>query len=232
MLCPDSCRGCGAQGELLCERCKKYIFEHYRNVGKNYDENVFEKVFGVGYRDEIIGELVEEYKYYSLRGMARVLAEILDNTVLREIGAIVDGKSKPVVVPLPTTRKHIRARGFDHVELILKKSDEVQERFETKRLLLRAKDSVQVGASEKMRLKQAKDAYKFNPRYLNNGVIIDEFKDRPVVLFDDIWTTGASLTEGAKILCNVGVSRVYGIVLAVNRRGRKPILRRGNFDDI
>ncbi|MBQ6605405.1 ComF family protein [Candidatus Saccharibacteria bacterium] len=271
VLCPENCRGCGEKGELVCGRCKKYIFEHYENhcpvckkkisggvcseckkgakrrkggvfleegdVEKGKEAyRVFKGIYSVGYRDEFIGELVEEYKYYSVRGLARGLGEILEKTAIRELkndffwdykgkykkqGSL---KGRVLMVPLPTARKHIRERGFDHTELILKKVRE----GERKRLLVRAKDTTQVGASEAVRLKQAKEAYNLNPKFLGeNGRFKEEVLKRSVVLFDDVWTTGASMIEAAKNLRNAGATEIYGVVLAVNRKGRKPILRRG-----
>ena len=263
VLCPENCRGCGVRGGMLCERCKKYIFAHYRNHcpvckqemsggicrkckegrtcigGEDKDKRayeIFKGIYSVGFRDESIGELVEEYKYYSVRGLARGLGEILEKTAIRELkndffwdykgkykkqGSL---KGRVLMVPLPTARKHIRERGFDHTELILKKVRE----GERKRLLVRAKDTTQVGASEAVRLKQAKEAYNLNPKFLGeNGRFKEEVLKRSVVLFDDVWTTGASMIEAAKNLRNAGVTEIYGVVLAVNRKGRKPILRRG-----
>ena len=273
VLCIEKCRGCGDRGGFLCERCKKYIFEHYKNhcpvckrevrggvcrecLGEAcrkgsevcWEESrergevserekgkevygVFSGLFSVGFRDEIIGEMVEEYKYYSVRGLSRVLGEILEKTAIRELRREVKGYKNIVVIPLPTSRKHIRERGFDHTELILRKTGGVR----VLRLLIRAKDTTQVGASEKKRLAQAKEAYNLNPKYFEKEAE-GEFRIRekyrgilggPVVLFDDIWTTGASMTEAAKILKRMGFLRIYGVVLGTNRKGRKPEIRRG-----
>ncbi len=284
VLCPENCRGCGVRGGMLCERCKKYIFAHYRNHcpvckqemsggicrkckegrtcigGEDKDKRayeIFKGIYSVGFRDEIIGELVEEYKYYSVRGLAGGLAEILEETVFQEAEEKIlnrgsgsfkgqnvqksTGKLPLILVPLPTARKHIRERGFDHTKLIMKKVSRDFKRGEAEvlELLLRAKDTTQVGASEKKRLKQAKEAYKLNPKYFREssegGFRIRkgyrEVLKRPIVLFDDVWTTGASLTEAAKMLQRAGVKEIYGVVLAVNRKGRKPVLRRGVFEE-
>ena len=284
VICPENCRGCGARGEMLCERCKKYIFAHYQNhcpvckqelsggvcrkckggrariegeeKGKGVYE-IFKGIYSVGFRDEIIGEMVEEYKYYSVRGLSGALAEILEGTVFREVGEKIfnrgsgsfkgqnvqksTGKLPLILVPLPTARKHIRERGFDHTKLIMKKVSRDFKRGEAEvlELLLRAKDTTQVGASEKKRLKQAKEAYRLNPKYfreVSEGEfqVKEKYREilrKPVVLFDDVWTTGASLTEAAKMLQRAGIREIYGVVLAVNRRGRKPILRRGIFGE-
>ena len=224
LLCTEKCRGCGAKGEVLCERCKKYIFEHYENK-KTTKNEVFKNVYMVGYRDEIIGEMVEEYKYYAMRKLGGVLGEILAKTAILELRRMLGENSEIIIVPLPTARKHIRERGFDHVLRILEGMKEFDSKIRIEKLLLRAKDTVQVGADEKVRRKQAKEAYGIN------GKVLGKFKNRdlPVVLFDDIWTTGASMIEAAKLLKASGFSEIYGVVLAVNRRGRKPEIRRGDF---
>ena len=227
VLCPENCRGCGDRGEILCGRCKKYIFRHYRNVAETYDKEIFKGVFSAGFRDEILGELVEEYKYYSARRFSRVLAEVFEKTILEKeffCSEKLKDELPLVLVPLPTSRKHIRERGFDHILEIAKRIRGI----EVSSLLSRAKDTTQVGASEKKRLMQAKEAYKINPRFSEER--FKDLKKRKIILFDDVWTTGASLTEAGRILKKEGFENLYGATLVVNRRGRKPELRRGGFD--
>lgn len=237
LICIEKCRGCGDKGSVLCQRCKNYIFEHYENHCPICKKKVlrgvcsecrekeaflaFRGIYTVGYRDEIIGELVEEYKYYAMRKIGGILGEILAKTAFLELPL---GKNREVcVVPLPTARKHIRERGFDHTLKILEGAKKKGANVRILKLLERAKDTVQVGADEKTRKKQAKEAYRIDERRLRNV----ENKAEPIVLFDDIWTTGASMVEAAKLLKKAGFSEIYGVVLAVNRQGRKPEIRRG-----
>ena len=57
----------------------------------------------------MIGQLAKEYKYGSVVALADVLAGFLDS-------ALPFFADEIIVVPLPTIARHIRERGFDHME--------------------------------------------------------------------------------------------------------------------
>ena len=154
LLFPQLCRGCGRRGEYLCGCCKNYIIERafiHEFLDEDFGEGVsskgvFDRLGWSGVRDEILGEMVEEYKYGPVRGMSyeivEVVAEVMEKWVLREdevarresgrkkVSEVTgkkmnEGKSegrgamvKIILVPMATNRKHVRERGFDHMRKI------------------------------------------------------------------------------------------------------------------
>ena len=181
----------------------------------------------IGAREGILGEIVEEYKYFSVERMAGMIAEIVTKGAEEIIPK--ENREKVVLVTMPTSRKHIKERGFDHMERI---GREIEKRAKAKRveLLLRAKDTVQVGASEEVRRKQAKEAVKLNPEFLTkDGKLKERFLEKKIVLVDDVWTTGASMREAGRMLKKAGVKRLYGVAIAKNRDGKSPQVKRGDF---
>ena len=191
LVFPHSCRGCGRLGEVLCERCKKYIIT---------SKMEFKSAVACDFRDSLLGEMVEEYKYNSVRAMGKVLAEILDAKMPEISGEVV-------VVPLPTIAKHVRERGLDHTYQIGKNLAR-RRGWKCEKLLTRAKDTVQVRASRKERLAQAKEAYKIAGAVNNN---------KTYVLLDDVWTTGASMGAAEKLLREAGARKIVKAVLVVSR---------------
>ena len=167
----------------------------------------FVMTFMVGWQDEVVGRLVKEYKYQSVRALARVLAELLDDSLP------VFGE-RAVVVPLPTVARHVRQRGLDHTDKIARELAKMRG-FEVERVLERNKDGVQVGAKADLRKKQAKEAYQ---------VVKKVDKKKIYLLLDDVWTTGASILEAGKLMQKAGAERIVAVVLAVNRGKRE---RRG-----
>ena len=219
LLCPYRCRGCRVLGEVLCECCKNDILgdkvNHCLKCGKVISDKCsecslpFSATFVVGYRDELIGALAEEYKFFGVRKLGGVLAEILDEF-------LPDFAGQVVIVPLPTIRKHVRERGVDHTLAVAKKL--AQKRgWEVQRLLARNKNTVQLGADEEKRRRQAKKAFLFQGE-------IDE--EKTYIVFDDIWTTGASMTEAGRILKKQGAKKIVAVVLATNRKGKRPEIKR------
>lgn len=123
-----------------------------------------------------------------------VLAELLDVRM-----EAVDG----VVVPLPTIRRHIRERGFDHTATIARKLA-----LPCEQLLRRRNKSVQVGAGAEARRRQAKEAY------VVKGA---PYEGREYWLLDDVWTTGSSMLAARKCLLEAGADKVSIAVLAKTR---------------
>lgn len=209
LICPHSCRGCGAIGEALCECCKNDIILEHRDFCPNCkgpvsnfccDNCHLPPIFTVGPRDRLLAAVIHDYKYHQNRALATKLAEILDQTL--------PVFSEPVtIVPLPTIRRHIRERGFDHMLLLAKKLSKLRG-FEVSQILMRAKNTVQVGADQLTRQKQAREAYALSGT-------VDPSKT--YLLLDDVWTTGASMKAALKKLQGAGAFRVFGAVLAVSR---------------
>lgn len=218
IVCPYHCRGCGKIGEILCECCKNYIIEEKLNHCPKCNKVItdhchdcrfpFSAEYVVGYRDELIGAIAEEFKFYGVRKMGRVLAEILDDF-------LPDFEAEVSIVPMPTIQRHIRERGLDHTCSVAKELAKMRG-WKVERLLVRNKNTVQLGANAVERRRQAKEAYKIA------GTIE---KEKTYVLFDDIWTTGASMTEAGKLLRDNGANKIVAVVLATNRK-KRPMIKR------
>ncbi len=244
---PEKCRGCGAVGGFLCERCKKYISE--KGVVREIEEKGdLPRAEYLGFRDEILGEMVEECKYAPARGLCAEIAEVvwweyfekvvnrgggsLAKRVLKKSEAETSAGSPLILVPMPTSRKHVRERGFDHMDLICREVARLSGGSVRRvRLLERAKDTVQVGASAEVRRRQAKEAVRMNLKFVgSSGRVLGEYRGAPVVLMDDVWTTGASMIEAGRILMRAGVKDLRGLAVTKNRSQKRPVIRHGEID--
>lgn len=121
--------------------------------------------------------------------------------VSRMMDAEIQEIRKIVLVPLPTIRKHIRERGFDHTlrlcfeleNFLQKRLDDFGISVEYQSFLVRKNKTVQVGKEKKERVKQAEKAYE-----IQEGIKIEN--KTLYILVDDVTTTGASLAAAKKIL--------------------------------
>lgn len=193
LLFPHSCRGCGLTGEVLCECCKNNIIKNRESLKKS-------NMYVVSRRDGLLDELIQDYKYHSIRALAQPLAEMLNAVIPENL------PKNSVIVPLPTATNHIRSRGFDHTYKIAKNLGKIRK-FKVEKILIRNKNTVQVGADRKTRLNQAKNAYIINPK-------IEIKKDVTYILLDDVWTTGASITAAKNLLQKTGAKNIKVAVLA------------------
>lgn len=224
MVLPNRCVRCQREGGIFCDRCKKYISIINPGYVMN-DMYGFEKLLVAGLKEGWFERMVRDFKYRGRRDYGEFLAEKLGEVILGEVkrmrfGDELSNKSgevtcgvlrkveteikeirQIVLVPLPTIRKHIRERGFDHTlrlcfeleEFLQKRFDDLGVSVEYQSLLVRKNKTVQVGKEKKERVKQAEKAYG-----ICEGVKIDA--NTLYILVDDVTTTGASLAAAKKIL--------------------------------
>ena len=193
LLFPHSCRGCGLTGEALCECCKN-------NIVRNREDFKKSNMYVVSRRDGILNQLVQDYKYHSIRALARPLAWLLDQVLPKNL------PKDSIVVPLPTATNHVRTRGCDHTYLLAKNLGKIRK-FKVEKILVRNKNTVQVGSTKKERFTQATKAYILNPK-------IKIQKDATYILLDDVYTTGASINAAKNLLKSAGAKNIKIALLA------------------
>ena len=238
MILPNRCVRCQRGGGIFCDRCKKYISIINPGYVMN-DMYGFEKLLVAGLKEGWFERLVRDFKYKGRRDYGEFLAEKLGEVILGEVkrmrfGDELSNKSgevtcgvlrkveteikeirQIVLVPLPTIRKHIRERGFDHTlrlcfeleEFLQKRFDDLGVSVEYQSLLVRKNKTVQVGKEKKERVKQAEKAYG-----IREGIKIEN--KTLYILVDDVTTTGASLLAAKKIL---QADQVWAAVLMKER---------------
>ena len=212
MVLPNRCVRCQREGGIFCDRCKKYI--SITNPGYVMEDVYgFEKLLVAGLKEGWFERMVRDFKYKGRRDYGEFLAEKLGEVILGEVKRIEIRKI--VLVPLPTIRKHIRERGFDHtLRLCFELEQVLQEKLkgsgisvEYQSLLWRKNKTVQVGKEKKERVKQAEKAYG-----IREGIKIEN--KTLYILVDDVTTTGASLLAAKKIL---QADQVWAAVLMKER---------------
>lgn len=108
-----------------------------------------------------------------------------------------------VIISVPIHRKRMKQRGYNQSELIAKDVAWNCNKAYLKKVLLK-KDNIlaQSSMEDKLdRIKNIKDAF-----YV--GQNIDLIKGKKVAIFDDVFTTGATVNECAKVLKKNGADSV------------------------
>jgi competence protein ComFC len=170
-----------------CTRCRERTFAFDRHW------SLFE------YRADV-RELIYYYKFRGKAGLAAVLATMLHRERPWE-------GSPDVIVPVPSRVERVRRRGFDHIELLARR-------------LSRLAGIPLVGCLRQKR-GRAQKALTVVERLANlrGRIVIPErmrarLAGRVVLLLDDIFTTGATVSECSRVLKNAGASVVYAVTLA------------------
>ena len=179
---------------------RDFKYKGRRDYGEFLAEKLAEVIFGEVKRMKLDDRSSEvERMKFDDRSSAKSGDE--PGGMLRKVETEIKEIRRIVLVSLPTIRKHIRERGFDHtLRLCFELENFLQKRLaklgmkvEYEDLLVRKNKTVQVGKEKKERMKQAEKAYG-----IREGIKIES--KTLYVLVDDVTTTGASLTAAKKIL--------------------------------
>lgn len=185
------CASCGKEAVIgergLCSDCERGI-ELF--VSAPPVEGIDGYTAAYVYND-VSSAMVKKLKYGGKKYEARVLADAIEIPAEWNIDA---------VVPVPLHRKRQYKRGFNQSELIAK---HLCRRYGLKlddRMLIRVKDTAQ----------QTKMTESGRRRNMKNAFLADEScRGQPILLIDDVRTTGATLSECAKSLKAGGSLNVY-----------------------
>jgi len=197
IIAPHPCYGCGKVGMLLCSHCKYNIInEPFMGCIVcqtpqidgicEYHDSPLDRAFIVSTRTDALENAINGLKFSNVKACARVLAELLDDSL-----PILPLNT--TIVPVPTVRSHVRRRGYDQVELIARHFATLRG-LKINHMLTRAGNSTQHTANRATREVQALSAFTLNP------TPSDEPSDGPILVLDDIITTGSTVLAASRLL--------------------------------
>ena len=194
-------------GEFLAEKLSEVIFGEVKRMKLDNRSSEVERI-KLDDRSSEVKRMKLDDRLSGRSGDVPVEVSGMMDVEMQEIRKIV-------LIPLPTIRKHIRERGFDHTlrlcfeleNFLQKRLEGLGVKVEYQDLLVRKNKTVQVGKVKKERMRQAEKAYG-----IREGIKIE---NRTLyILVDDVTTTGASLAAAKKIL---QTDRVWAAVLMKER---------------
>lgn len=215
LLLGARCHGCGLAGWGLCPTCRAMVARHrpYVTVPDPAPVGFPTTVTSAPY-EEVLRHVVSAHKDRQALALTRFLAERLALSVhalLAAPGARAAGR--PVsLVPVPSAAAAVRRRGFDATTSMA--------RLAARRLAPTHLVGVErLLAQRRGVLDQAGLTAEQRAANLRRGVRLRTAgRGRPVVLVDDVVTTGASLAEAARVLRAAGVEVLGAATVAATVR--------------
>lgn len=193
-LCTDCAQNCFEPPKSACYRCHKET-ANFATCPECCDRSPIGHLWIGSRYSGVAKELATLLKFQRTKAAASVIAEHLD----RCLPAL---PQDTIIVPVPTVNKRVRMRGYDQAELIAKALAR-RRGLSCRNLLRRLKATRQVGSGRRQRFEQLQGAFTAqNPH------------SRPVLLIDDVLTTGATLESAAKALSQAGVEQIDAAVFA------------------
>ena len=216
---PKFCLGCEKEGTYFCEDCKACLeisednFCLCENPKRLTEEGKCSNCqlkelnglyFTVSYQNKLIKKLIHQFKYEPyIKELAEPLANLIIThfLLLDKSNQIWKGK---ILVPIPLSKGKLKERGFNQAEEIAKNLSNFLK-IPLCNCLVKIKETPsQVDLSEKERRENIKRVFE----------IEEEAKDKRILLVDDVYTTGTTMNEAAKVLKEAGAKEVWGVVIA------------------
>ncbi|SFQ53370.1 competence protein ComFC [Psychrobacillus psychrotolerans] len=176
-----------------CKRCfakfeiSKSTIDFTDFLGTPY-EGAVDSVFCLYSYNEPMKEYLHQYKFLQDVALAKVFSGKLQQAFQRKEG---------IVVPIPMHPEKLKLRTFSQVDKLL---NAAQVPFQ--QLLTKTTSDSQGKKTKKERLETT-----------NLFEVISTIEAANYILFDDIYTTGATIHHAAKILKDAGAKRVDAITL-------------------
>ncbi|MDR0958517.1 MAG: ComF family protein, partial [Clostridiales bacterium] len=230
LLFPPKCAFCkeiipNAEGKkvLICRRCKGG-FNYFPKdsvccICGTYTENetvclrcssrtesfFFERNFAVTPYVDDVRRAIYDFKYAGDKRLARLFAEITAEYCDFEEITFAD-----MFIPVPISSGKLKKRRFNQSRLF---ADELSIIFGKKvaDILLRERETrPQSGLSITERTANVSGAFSMK----NKTEAVSLLKGSSVVIVDDIFTTGATINECAKVIKNYGAEHIFGLTFA------------------
>lgn len=230
LLLPAGCVSCGgwipkgggARPELVCAACRMRMRAgawprcprcHWpRGTGRTADttcrecEEWPETIAAARFAYELATpatDLVHGLKYEGWRALAIYMGDAMAR--LEDVRAQTE--TSTVVVPVPTTRRRLRTRGYNQAELLARRVAEVRELPMIEALERLGVTGSQTTLSREERRQNVREAFACSPA-------ADAVRGRRVLLVDDVLTTGATVSAAADALSAAGAATVVVLTFA------------------
>lgn len=206
LIFPKFCVTCGREGEWWCDQC--LVNSAIRPQGSrpaNYgqNDNYLDGILAFfNYEeDQPVVRLLKQFKYHQ----AFEIGEIWRKIIATQAAALAM-YTDFTLVPVPLHARRKRERGFNQAEVLARIVSGLPgwTRYKAGNLKRLRHTPRQAELSRVERLKNLTGAF----AWLGASV------PARVLLVDDVYTTGATMNECARVLKQAGTNLVYGLVLA------------------
>ncbi|WP_433252386.1 ComF family protein [Streptosporangium sp. CA-135522] len=217
LVLPPRCAGCDAPGALVCPRCAAELHGRPARRMPVPAPPGLPECWSATVYTSVVRRAIIAYKERGRTALAHPLAGALALTV-----AAATGDRPVTLVPVPSARPALRRRGHDPVSRLTELAAGYLRAAGwpttvAKVLVQRRRVADQAGLSSLQRAENL--ALAFRVTAARNGSEPSLWGGAgPIVLVDDIVTTGATLAEAARALREAGVAVPLAATIAATRR--------------
>ena len=195
MIQEPRCKKCGKpirkETEEYCYDCKRT--EHYYEWGRS-----------LWIHKEPVNEAIYAFKYKN----KRIYGKIFARELAMVYGKCLKEENVELIIPIPLHKSRRRERGYNQTEILAKYLSEYTGIEVDQTSLVRNKrTSPQKHYNDKERKKNIRHAF----------TLKKEIHAKSVLLIDDIYTTGSTIDEAARMLKKSGVINICFLTISVGQ---------------
>lgn len=205
---PSTCGACGKIcKEYICNKCsiklRKYEIKNNHVIKIRNKEKHFDELLCIFKYEDLIRDIIIKYKFQNKPYLYKTFAKI----ILKNKKTCGFLEKYDIIIPVPISKKRKHERGYNQTQLIAKEIAKILNIKLGNNILIKERDTkAQSKLSKKERVINIKDVFK----------IIDykTIKNMKILIFDDIYTTGSTANECARVLKEAGAQKVGVLTIA------------------
>ena len=238
LLFPPICAMCGKlDSNWICEKCYKFLSKlkviscQDNSIKKSYNfdtkdiecEKIDEKVIDIKREQENLEKkeifFDELFYFFNYKKCVRKLmlqykfshkayiSNLFITVILRDEICCRKMLFYDIMIPVPMFKKKKKQRGYNQTELIAEKiCKKLNIQLEENCLIKIRNTKVQSTLSGLERKENIKNAFCVNNK--------NKIKDKKIIVFDDIFTTGETVNEISRVLKQAGAKEILVVVIA------------------
>jgi competence protein ComFC len=215
LLFTKKCIICGeVECEIICSKCFKKIKAREQEYSIS-DKDHYNGIMIAGdLNDEILEKLIKKFKYNFNVKTGQILGLFLLNFFKEKINPNpilnkeeVFNKENSIIVPVPTTKRRERWRGFNQ-SYVLASFLSKKTKIPIFTGIIKTKETK---SQTKLKKEERKNNLKNCFKIIESEKII---KNKKIIIIDDVITTGSTINELSKEIKKYEPLEIWGLVLA------------------
>lgn len=202
-LCPDCVEAIEWITTPFCSRCgKPFPKGATANLCSDclQEKHVFDRGRAAVLYQGIMAEAIQRFKYHGDIKLTDPLSRFWEKMDLEDLAF-------EAIIPVPLHPSRLRKRGFNQALLLGKVLGRITKKKVFPRALRRIRNTIpQVQLDHSERERNVRGAFAVSRQ--------QEIRDKILLLVDDVFTTGATVDECAKVLKRSGARQVFVLTLA------------------
>lgn len=204
---PKICLICQGEGDYLCQDCLATL-EILNLHQRHSTPNLTDLYFALPYQNINTKRLIQKFKYQPfIKDLAKTLASLI--IAHFQLSDNEENFSDFILIPVPLEKKRLKWRGFNQAEEIGKELSKFLNIKLLNDIMVKSKTTPpQVELTDEERKENIKGVFRCQKE--KEGEILG----KRILLVDDVYTTGSTMEECARILKTAGAKEIIGIVVA------------------